>query len=104
VHELVNHIDLIDAKYGGTDVNKYIIGFSLGGLLTAKINALRPQYFKSMALIAPYFRLLHLEKFAKFNEILEELNKTDPKKKMMLFPMKPLPPEYTLHFVTDPIN
>lgn len=35
--------------------------------------------------------------------MLEELNKIDPDRKLMILPMKPLPPEYTLHFVTDPV-
>lgn len=36
--------------------------------------------------------------------LLSDLNTTNPKRKLMLFPMKPLPPEYILHFVVDPVN
>lgn len=94
---------MIDIKYGGIHVKKFGIGFSLGGLLLSKISAARPSFFSSVALLAPYFGFLHKSKFGKFNSVIESLNETNPTKKMMLFPMKPLPPDYTLHFVTDPV-
>lgn len=96
-------MDMIDAKYGGTQVKKYAIGFSLGGLLTAKISSLRPKFFSGTALVAPYFQFFNSAKFEKFNAMLEEMNKTDPTMKLMIMPMKPLPREYVLHFVTDPV-
>jgi predicted alpha/beta superfamily hydrolase len=46
---------MVDAEYGGKGVKKYAIGFSLGGLLTAKLTAMRPGVFSSIALMAPYF-------------------------------------------------
>ncbi len=54
--------------------------------------------------MAPYFSFLKTDKFEKFYPVLEELNVSDPNRKLMILPMKPLPPEYTLHFITDPIT
>ena len=78
VDDLAQHVNLIDSKYGGEQVKKFIIGFSLGGLLSVKLNALRPNYFSSIALIAPYFNLLHRQKFERFNESLEQMNQEAP--------------------------
>lgn len=57
-----------------------------------------------MALIAPYLGLLHRAKFEKFNATLEEMNKKNPTKRVLLFPVKPLPPEHILHFMLEPMN
>jgi hypothetical protein len=35
---------------------------------------------------------------------LEELNKSEPTKKLMLPPLTQLPPDHILHFLADPLN
>jgi len=57
VENLIHYIDEIDSKYGGPLIKKFIIGYSLGGLLTLKLNSLKPDFFSSMALIGPYLKL-----------------------------------------------
>jgi predicted alpha/beta superfamily hydrolase len=49
---------MVDAENRGKKVKKFAIGFSLGGLLTAKLTAMRPGMFTSIALMAPYFQFL----------------------------------------------
>ncbi len=103
IDDLVQHIELVDGKYGGPEVKKYAIGFSFGGLLTSKIASIRPDIFTSVALLAPFFSFLMKEKFEKHYSTIEELSKTNPTQKLMILPMKPLPPSWVLHFVVDPV-
>jgi len=58
IEDLIKHIEIVDHKYGGTNVKKFAIGFSFGGLLTSKIASLNPGLFNSVALMAPYFSFL----------------------------------------------
>jgi hypothetical protein len=44
------------------------------------------------------------EKFEKHYSTIEQLSETNPTQKLMILPMKPLPPPWTLHFVVDPIS
>ena len=71
-------MDLIDAKYGGKDVKKFIIGYSYGGFLSFMLSTLRPNFFTSKALLAPYFGFLFRQKFERFDSVIDELNTTDP--------------------------
>jgi alpha-beta hydrolase superfamily lysophospholipase len=103
IDDLIQHIDQVNEKYGGNHVKKYAIGFSFGGLLTTKITAIRPELFTSVALLAPFFSFLQKEKFEKHYATVETLSKTNPTHKLMILPMKPLPPSWTLHFVVDPV-
>ena len=43
----INYFDKIDAKYGGNHFKKYIMGHSLGGLLTLKLSSLKPDFFSA---------------------------------------------------------
>ncbi|TNV72937.1 hypothetical protein FGO68_gene8328 [Halteria grandinella] len=103
--DLLAHIDGVSKNYSDTETPKYLLGFSLGGFLTTRLLLQRPNYFTAVALLAPFFEFKHVEKFNKAAiPVLREQAVSDPNKKMMLFPMKPLPLEHKLHFVLDPLN
>ncbi|TNV72939.1 hypothetical protein FGO68_gene9903 [Halteria grandinella] len=103
--DLLVHIDGVSKNYPDTETPKYLLGFSLGGFLTTRLLLQRPNYFKAVALLAPFFEFKHADKFSKASmPVLRELAVSNPNKKMMLFPMKPLPLEHKLHFVLDPLN
>ena len=55
VDDLKNHVDLVDETFGGKQVPRFIIGYSLGGFLTLKLNAImQERYFSRIALLAPF--------------------------------------------------
>lgn len=66
IEDYFNFFDKIYSKYGGKDVPKYLIGYSLGGLMSTHFATLRPDYFTAMSLLAPYFRLYDEAMFEKY--------------------------------------
>lgn len=100
--DLLTHIDKVDEVFGGPDVPKFLLGYSLGGLQCPKIAALRPDFFKGMGLIAPGFG----DKKDKrpFLEQLEATLISEPGKIYTLSPMPTLPPAHSLNFMFDPLT
>ncbi len=54
LEDYIRFNELVDERFGGKDVPKLQLGFSLGGLLSLKMSVLKPSYFKGTALITPY--------------------------------------------------
>ena len=104
MEEYLNHIDLIDKKFGGKDIPKHIIGFSLGGLLTLRLSLLKPNLFKSMALISPFVKLFNEQEIEKYRFIVKCFNYIIPGFRLAPFPSKELPPQHVLPWILDPIN
>jgi acylglycerol lipase len=48
-------ISLTESEYSNKTKNKYILGYSLGGLLSNLVTLSRPDYFNGMILLAPAF-------------------------------------------------
>ena len=61
--DYLNHIDMINKKFGGEKVPQYMMGFSLGALFATRLSLLKPNFFKSLALISPSFKLLNDAEF-----------------------------------------
>lgn len=71
--------ELIDDKFGGKDVPKLQMGYSMGGLLSLKINARQPAFFKGSALVTPYLDLKDRDTFKTSNmAILKLMDKFVP--------------------------
>ncbi|TNV76998.1 hypothetical protein FGO68_gene15358 [Halteria grandinella] len=103
IQDILAHIDKVDEVYGGKDVPKFIMGYSFGGLKSAKINTIRPGYFKGLALLAPYFGFSS-KNSDKVAILAKQVAETDPTQKFPTPPIKPLPPDHVMHFILDPIT
>ena len=52
-------IEQIDKKYGGRNVDKFLLGNSVGGLLSLKMTLKKDNYFKGLGLLAPLLNVHH---------------------------------------------
>lgn len=59
IEDQLKFYDSINDKFGGKDVPKLQLGYSLGGLASVKLSILRPSFFQGQGLITPYFELLN---------------------------------------------
>jgi alpha-beta hydrolase superfamily lysophospholipase len=66
VEDHFNFFDKLDNKIGGRDVPKFLIGYSLGGLMATHFSVIRPTYFKALGLLAPYYTLFDEKLFDKY--------------------------------------
>lgn len=60
------------------NARKFLVGYSLGGLLAHKIACIHPGRFEFIALLAPYFGFKHPSKFSKFDDKLADLSEGSP--------------------------
>jgi alpha-beta hydrolase superfamily lysophospholipase len=56
LEDALKFYDAVDSKFGGKDVPKLMLGQSLGALISVKTSVARPNFFKGMGLVAPYFK------------------------------------------------
>ena len=70
--------DMIDAKFGGKDVPKFQLGMSLGGIASVKLSIARPNFYKGMGLLVPYFSLVNQHDIDKQMGIIKLINKFWP--------------------------
>lgn len=70
--------DAIDAKFGGKDVPKFQLGMSLGGISSVKLSVARPNFYKGMGLLVPYFKLANQEEVDRQMGIIKLINRFWP--------------------------
>lgn len=82
--DLDDYTAKIDSKYGGADVPHFLVGHSLGGLLSASLCAAVPDRFAGMSLVAPFFGLSEIQQaqFDKLKPLAKVFNWVMPTKKM----------------------
>ena len=103
VEDYFNFFGQYDDKYGGDDVPKYIVGHSMGALMSLHFTVMKPQMFKAMTIIAPYFTLYNEGMFARYRPYMKVLDTLFPTHRLIKFPTNGRQPEHIMHFVTDPI-
>lgn len=56
----LSFIDKMDAKFGD-GLPRLQMGYSLGGTVSLRLAAIRPDYFKGLGLVAPYLGIVDSE-------------------------------------------
>ncbi|TNV77717.1 hypothetical protein FGO68_gene14245 [Halteria grandinella] len=102
-NDILAHIDLVDAKFGGPDVPKFIIGYSLGGLQTTQLALRRPDFFKGIGLLAPCYGFLEYLQ-PQFDALADKARAQTTEEIYELPNMITLPPRQSLHFMLDPLG
>ncbi len=46
-------------KFGDKNTPKLMLGVSMGGLVSAKLSLIRPNFYNGMGLVVPYMKLLN---------------------------------------------
>lgn len=101
--DIIEYVNKIDAIYGGPDVPKFGIGYSLGGNQTVKLAAKIPGFFKAIGLIAPSLGNKSRD-MRPFYETVKAGLLEDPDKIYPIPPMAVLPADHALHFMLDPMT
>ncbi len=57
LEDYLNHIDMVEKNYGGPNVPKFILGYSLGGQMSAKVANNTSVNLNGVAFLSPYFGL-----------------------------------------------
>jgi pimeloyl-ACP methyl ester carboxylesterase len=73
----------------------------MGALMATHLATMRPQYFKAIALMAPYYGLLNEEKFEKYRALLGTLDVLCPIWRLIPFPASGRQPRHIAHFFAD---
>jgi len=50
---------LVIDKFADKSTPKLMLGVSMGGLVSAKLSLLRPNFYNGMGLVVPYMKLLN---------------------------------------------
>ena len=94
---------MIDLKYGGKNVPKYLLSHSVGALQATHMATMRPGFFKAMSMMAPYYTLYNEYLFEKYRFAATLVDKIYPSYRMVPFPTKSRPPDHIMHFLIDPL-
>jgi pimeloyl-ACP methyl ester carboxylesterase len=97
-----NYFDLIDSKYGGESVPKYLIGYSFGGLISTHLLTERPKFFNAASLLAPYYRLYDETLWEPYRKWLNFLTLIAPTAKLIPVPSRQHRVNHLVEFINDP--
>lgn len=76
----------VDQKYGGKNVSKFMVGFSFGGLIATEMSIKKPDWFKGMTLLAPYFGLHNQEVADRYLGLAKTISSVYPTFRLSPFP------------------
>jgi acylglycerol lipase len=97
------YFDLIDDKFGGRDVPKYLIGYSFGGLISTHLTYQRPRYFNAVTYLAPYYQLYDETMWEKYRPFVEYLNWIIPYVRLIPVPSRAKLMRHLSEFIFDPV-
>ena len=62
----LSYFDKVRERFGGKDVPEFLLGYSLGGILSAKLSVVSSHKFNGMGLLSPYIRMLNNDVMTKY--------------------------------------
>ena len=102
IEDQFKYVDLVDEKYGGKDVKKFILGHSFGGLMGLKMSIKREKYFNGLGLLSPFIKFKHEDLVERNLSMSKMVTKVFPTLNLVNFPVKAKKvPRHLFHFATD---
>lgn len=102
LNDMKNFIKVSEKEYAEKTPNKYVMGYSFGGLFANLLALAKPNYFNGSVLIAPSF--LDFGKYDKYIKIAKLINKIYPTFGIVKFKAdKPRNPDIINYLNSDPL-